>query len=329
MNQSSKIFQPFPRRDFLKSSALGIGAIVGNSFGLNRTSAAINVKKDEFKKELIDAHVHVWTPDLKSYPLAEGFTRKNMKPASFTPQQLMEHAKPCGVSRVVLIQMSYYKFDNSYMLDTIKKYPGVYSGVAVIDEDGKAPAQQMRQLKKQGVRGFRIRPIKRKPETWLTGEGMQKMWKCGAEEELAMCNLVNIEDLPEIDRMAKKYPETPVVIDHFARIGVDGKLRDKEITLLCNLAKHKKMYVKLSAFYALGKKKSPYTDLTSMIRRLLDAFGPERLMWATDCPFQVNPEHNYLDSVELIRSQIDFLSQADKDWILRKTAEKVFFKGIA
>ena len=59
----------------------------------------------------IDAHVHVWTPDTGHYPLAEGFKKTDMKPASFTPEELFKHTKPAGVDRINLIQMSYYGFD--------------------------------------------------------------------------------------------------------------------------------------------------------------------------------------------------------------------------
>jgi predicted TIM-barrel fold metal-dependent hydrolase len=58
-----------------------------------------------------------------------------MKPASFTPEQLFAHCRPTGVSRIVLIQMSYYQFDNSYMLDMMKKFSGVFSGVGIVDEN--------------------------------------------------------------------------------------------------------------------------------------------------------------------------------------------------
>ena len=51
---------------------------------------------------------------------------------------------------------------------------------------------------------------------------MAAMWKLGADEQLAMCALVNPEALAPLDAMCQKFPETPVVIDHFARIGVDG-----------------------------------------------------------------------------------------------------------
>ena len=83
--------------------------------------------------------------------------------------------------------------------------------------------------------------------------------------------------------------------------------------------------MKVSAFYALGKKRAPYTDLLPMIRRLLDAFGPERLMWASDCPYQVQGEHTYAASVELIEKHLDFLSAEDRARILRDTAAGFFF----
>ncbi|MBI3836730.1 MAG: amidohydrolase family protein [Planctomycetia bacterium] len=273
----------------------------------------------------VDAHSHVWTPDVKRYPLSAAFKPTDMQPPSFTPQQLLAHARPCGVSRVVLIQMSYYGFDNRYMLDSMHAFPGVFSGVAVIDEHAAPLRDTMRDLKKQGVRGFRIHPAGQDVDRWLSSPGMAYMWKIGADEQLAMCGLINPEALTAIDRMCEKFPDTPVVIDHFARIGVDGTIRDSDVAKLSRLARHNHTHVKISAFYALGKKKSPYLDLAEMIRSLLNAFGPERLMWATDCPYQVQEGHKYLDSIELVRSRLDFLSDADREWLLKKTAQRVFF----
>lgn len=273
----------------------------------------------------IDAHAHVWTPDVARFPLAAGYRREQMQPASFTPEELLAHAKPCGVGRVVLIQMSYYGFDNSYMLDAMHRFDGVFSGVAVIDESADDPAAEMRRLAKQGVRGFRIQPRNQAVDRWLDGAGMRKMWKCGADEKLAMCHLVNPDALPAIDRHCENFADTPVVIDHFGRIGIDGVVRDGDLDALCRLARHKQTYVKLSAFYALGMKKTPYLDLLPMIRRLIDAFGVQRLMWATDCPYQVRQGHIYADSIALVRDHLDGLSDGDRQWLLRKTAEKVFF----
>lgn len=315
------------RRGMLREAALGASGLALSALAARAGKAQDQPAQAETEPDsgYIDAHVHVWTPDTESYPLAAGFRRDEMKPPSFTPDELFSHAKPCGVGRVVLIQMSFYGFDNSYMLDTIRRHQGVFSGVAVIDDSAADPPAEMRRLAERGVRGFRIYPRNLEVDRWLDGPGMQAMWKCGADEGLAMCHLVNPNALPAIDRMCRRFPDTPVVVDHFARIGVDGTIRDAELDELCGLGRHAKTYVKISAFYALGEKRAPYLDLVPMIRKLLDAYGPDRLMWATDCPYQVQEGHTYADSIALMRDHLGFVSDGDRDWLLRKTAEKVFF----
>lgn len=273
----------------------------------------------------IDAHSHIWTPNTKRYHLAAGYFRDRMQPPSFTAEELMKLARPVGVNRVVLIQMSFYGFDNSYMLDMIAKSPKSFRGVAVIDQDARRPDGDMKRLKQKGVRGFRIYPKNQSHEHWLDGEGMHRMWTAGAKENLAMCCLINPVDLPALDRMCRNFPNTPVVIDHLCRIGVSGRIDEKEVKSLCDMARHKNVSVKVSAFYALGKKKPPYQDLAPMIKQIYEAFGPQRLMWATDCPFQATAGHGYEASIDLIKKGLDFLSAADKEWLLRKTAERVFF----
>src|SRR5437870_10595464 len=102
----------------------------------------------------IDAHVHVWTPDTSHYPLAKGYKKEEMKPASFTPEELFKHCKPAGVDRVNLIQISFYGFDNSYMLDMIALHQGTFVGMAVIDALAESPARLMVELAKNTVRAF-------------------------------------------------------------------------------------------------------------------------------------------------------------------------------
>ncbi len=309
------------RRQWLREGIMTLGAAAASTVVAPRAAAS----EPDAEGQAIDAHVHVWTPDVERYPLAAGYSVADMQPKSFTPDELLALARPCGVGRIVLIQMSFYGFDNRYMLDAMRNYPGVFSGVAVVDEHAASVADTMRDLKRQGVRGFRIHPTRQAVEPWLASEGMATMWKVGADAGLAMCALVNPEALGPLDAMCAKFPDTPVVVDHFGRVGIDGTIRPADVDNLCRLARHKNTHVKVSAFYALGQKKSPYTDLSPMIRRLVEAYTPKRLMWATDCPYQVQAGHTYRDSIELVRSRIEFLSADDRQWLLRKTAERVFF----
>jgi predicted TIM-barrel fold metal-dependent hydrolase len=268
---------------------------------------------------MIDAHVHVWTDDRRRYPRATG--EREYSPARFTPEDLFRHSRPAGVTRVVLIQMSFYRFDNTYMLDMMKAHPGVFSGVGIVDAKGPDPAAAMRALAPRGVRGFRITSA-----DGLESPAMRQMWRAAAETRQAMCPLIGPDSLPAIDRMCAAFPDTNVVIDHLARIGASGTVNDADVRALCALARHPRVHVKASAFYALGAKKAPYTDLAPLIRRVFEDFGPRRLMWASDCPFQVENGHAYQPSLDLIRTGLPFLDDDAKQWILRRTAEKVFFE---
>ena len=274
----------------------------------------------------IDAHSHIWTPDTAHYPLAQGFTRDDMKPPSFTAEQLLGHCRPAGVGRVNLIQMSYYEFDNSYMLDMIKLYPDRFVGTAIVDPLGPRPDAAMRELLPKGVRAFRIAPnySKLPPARWLEPAGYRAMFAEAAKTGQVLSCLINPDAFPEVDRMCRAYPDTPVIIDHLGRIGVDGTVRDADVDALCALAKHPKLLVKVGAFYALGKKTPPYLDLAPLIRRVVNAFGPSRCMWESDCPFQVDA-HRYVDSIALVRDKLDFLSPEDRQWLLVKTAENALF----
>ena len=281
----------------------------------------------------IDAHSHIWEPETDHYPLASGQTKADLDPPSFTPQELFDICRPHGVERVVLIQHTiYHRFDNRYITDTIARFPGRFSGVAVVDDHSERPQDEMLRLKAKGIRGFRIVPRDWHgdqgpvaPAKWLIADGMKSMWKAAGENGLAMCPLIHPEYLPAVSAMCSEFPDTNVVIDHFARCGIDGTIRENDVDNLCELASHKNTYVKVSAFYALGMKSPPYTDLVPMIRRVLDAFGPERLMWASDCPYQVQGDQSYAASINLIKTGIDSLSDGDRAWLLRKTAERVYF----
>ena len=125
--------------------------------------------------------------------------------------------------------------------------------------------------------------------------------------------------------MCERYPETMVVVDHFARIGMAGPIREADLGRLLRLARFDHTHVKISAFYALGEKQPPYTDLLPMFRHLYNAYGAERLMWGSDSPYQLGESNTYGASVALVEERADFLSDDERDWLLRKTAAKVFF----
>ncbi|HEU4754953.1 MAG TPA: amidohydrolase family protein, partial [Armatimonadota bacterium] len=181
-------------------------------------------------------------------------------------------------------------------------------------------------LAKEGVRGFRVRVDRAPVQTWVETPAFERMFRHAADHGLALCPLIQPDALPSLSRMCARFPATRVVIDHLCRIGLDGVIREADIHALCQMAHFPEVRVKLSAFYGLGKKTPPHDDLVPLIRRVFDAFGARRLMWASDCPFQVVSE-KYADSIGLVRDRLPWLAAEDREWLLRKSAEQLFFTG--
>ena len=283
---------------------------------------------------IVDAHVHVWTSDTEKYPLAAGFRKEDLWFPSFSIEELFTLYRPAGIRRANLIQMTWYGVDHSYILDAIASSPKQFVGTgivpAVTDVSLASPDRTMVALAKGGIYAFRIRGRSTRPPLgdglqWMDHPGFEKMFSAGAEHNLALSFLMTPDDLPELDRMCSRHPECPVIIDHFCLIGRKGEFIDSEVQALLRMARHKRVMIKIGAFYALGAEKPPYLDMLPLIERVVEAFGPERCMWESDAPLQAKAPHSFEAAVSVIRDRSSFLSKADRDQILVKTAEDFFF----
>ena len=288
---------------------------------------------------IIDAHIHIWTSDFENYPLASGFEKSDLWLPSFTPEEYFAYSHPMGKVRINLVQMTWYGLDHSYIIDLIAESPETFVGTGIVpvvtDVSLASPDKTMIALSHKGIYAFRVRGGKtaRQPigdvTRWLDYPGYEKMFAAGAEHNLALSFLMGLDDLPDLDRMCTRFPETPVILDHICGVRIkDAVFPEEDVKILCRMAKHKRVMVKLGPFQALGDGKAPYLELLPLIHQIVDAFGPERCMWESDSGGPIvmeNPQTDYPAAIALIRDAADFLSESDKQQILFKTAEDLFF----
>ena len=264
----------------------------------------------------IDSHIHLWTSDVDAYPLAGGLTAADLDPADFTPEMYLEHARPCGINRVVVVQTGYHQFDNRYATDTVARLPDSFRAIGIVDETKEDVREDMEALKARGVFGFRI-------GVDYDGPQWDRLFEAAAATGQAMCPLTHPDGAPKIRAMAARHPDTTVVIDHMTRIGELQPIDDDHVSELEAIARHANAHIKISRLHGLGDG-PPHDDLLPMIRRVVDAFGPERCMWGSDSPYQVVKE-TMEDSISVVRDKLG-LSDSDRDQILKGTAERLFWR---
>jgi hypothetical protein len=73
--------------------------------------------------------------------------------------------------------------------------------------------------------------------------------------------------------------------------------------------------VGLSAAPNYSTEAYPFRDFTPHIRRLFDAYGPQRCYWGTDITNGF-AKASYKKRVTHFTEELAFLSERDKDWIM-------------
>jgi L-fuconolactonase len=265
---------------------------------------------------IIDPHVHVWKHD-PNYPFAKEARVPNR---DATPENLLELMKKNGVSRTVIIQVIHYRYDNSYLAAVLKQYPTHFQGVCRVDPLDPAAPDHLSKLTEQGFRGVRLSPGGNASGDWIAGSLMPPLWKRCEELKVPMTVLAPVTRMPDIEKLAEPLPNLTIVIDHMADSPLD---QPQQLEKLIALKRFSKLFVKISHTWSLSKQQYPYLDAQEQVKRLYEAFGPQRLMWGTDWP--VCESHTtYEKALTLVRDDMKFLNAEDKSWILSRTIERVW-----
>jgi predicted TIM-barrel fold metal-dependent hydrolase len=268
---------------------------------------------------ILDPHVHVWKHD-PAFPFAQG-ARPPARDA--TPEMLLELMHANGVSKTVLIQVIHYRYDNSYVASVLKRYPGTFQAVARVDPLDPAAPDHLSKLTEQGFHGVRLSPSGDASGDWFHGPLMPPLWKRCLDLKVPMTVLAPIGRMPEVALLLEKLPELTVVIDHMADCPVDHAA---ELEKLVALERYPNVFVKISHTWSLSKQSYPWLDAQELVKRLYQAFGPRRLMWATDWPI-IEDRAKYGQALTVVRDEMKFFNADDLSWVLSGTIERVWKFG--
>jgi L-fuconolactonase len=305
------------RRRFLATS-------IAQALALRATSpaSAIGPRASELEPILIDSHVHVWKHD-PAFPFAPGAHPPTEDASAETLLELMQANR---VARTVLIQVIHYRWDNSYLASVLKQYPTKFQGVCRVNpEDPAAPDHLTGLTHEQGFRGVRLSPSATTEGDWIRGPLMSPLWRRCAQLKVPMTILAPVTRMPDLAPLIEQNPDLTAVIDHMADSPLD---KPQELDLLIALARYPKVFVKISHMWSLSKQPYPYSDALVQVKRLLQHFGAQRLMWGTDWPISLK-DLTYAQAVALFRDHLGFLSPEDRQQILYKTVQRVWPFGIA
>ena len=147
------------------------------------------------------------------------------------------------------------------------------------------------------------------------GDEKLMIWRKAADLDLKVSVSGNITPLRKV---VDEVSNITVLMEHSGMPKMNGDA-------IFELASYRNVFVKFTTggLYGISDEFYPYKDTLPFFKRLCEAFGSRRIMWGSDYPPVQNRE-GYLKSLDFIRKEVEWLTDNEKDWILGKTALKLW-----
>lgn len=300
--------------------------------------------------KLLDTHAHLISDDWNTYrarPFTPDLPVPERPDFTVTAEDLLALMDEHGVEHACLVQRGHvYGYDNSYILDSARRFPGRFHPIVILDtQDSQTPDAYRRMVRDDGVAGFRM--ANSRPwildTGWMSSPTAMKIWQACADLGTPMTLIVFDNQLsyvlPLIKLVARQFPDLPIVLDHgampYGMSQYEVALRekagetvtmppppdygiDKTIAIFADLPN---VCFKITEINMERLVKANVAS-AGLIRRMVDVFGPDRLVWGSDVGQSML--WDYATKVSMAREAAGELTEEEARNFLHDNAARVY-----
>jgi predicted TIM-barrel fold metal-dependent hydrolase len=264
---------------------------------------------------IIDAQIHSYAgrPEpAQSEPAPPGTHRPN-----FPIERVLAEMDAIGVDRAVLVPPTMFMPNAlEYSEAAAAQHAARFGLMPHFDpETADAREQLARVPGRAHWLGIRLH-ISAHP-AWAEDESFAWLWSDCERLDIPVTCLVS--GMPgRLHGVAAHHPDLTLIVDHMGRVpDVQGPGAFGALDQLLPLAQFPRVAVKMTSVPDSSAEAYPFRDLDDGIRRIHDAFGARRMLWGSDLS---GLSSTYRECLDHFRVALDFIAEADREWILGRTA---------
>lgn len=220
---------------------------------------------------MVDSHAHIWRADM---PLIAN--PRHRLDYDFTIETYLDTLARHGVDYGVIAAASPYGDYNDYTLDSIRGRPRL-RGTVILEPN--VEMYTLRAMKADGIVGVRLPYISMASLPDLTTFEQRRTLRRFADLDWHVHLHIDGPRIPQV-LPALEASGVKIVVDHFGRPDPERGIECEGFRMMLRSIEKGRTWVKVSAAYRLGAERAETYG-----RELLKQVGPDRLMWASDCPF--------------------------------------------
>jgi predicted TIM-barrel fold metal-dependent hydrolase len=278
---------------------------------------------------LVESHIHLFASDQTRFPL---HPNSPYKPGALPVEEYGKFALAAKIDHAVIVHPEPYQDDHRYLEYCLanEPSPGFFKGTCLLDPIAPETPARLTELVKRNpgrIVALRIHQM-RTPGTPPTTSGaihdrdmrspaMLDTWRRVEQLGLAIQMHFLPYYAPQIGELAAKFPGVPVILDHLGRAGLGTP---EEFEGILRLAKLPRVTMKYSGVNYSSKESYPYKDAIPLVRRVWDAFGPDRLIWGVLGASASEFERQ----VQLFDQMFEFAAERDRAKIRGQNALKLY-----
>lgn len=273
--------------------------------------------------KLIDAHQHFWQRELMA--------RLALPPAmsilvrDYGPEDLKPLLSRAGVQQTVLVQTHSSFRNTTEFLSLAEQHDWIAAVVGWVDLADPQAGQTLDSLKGfPKFKGARHQWEDESDPAWILRPavlcGLGELAKRGYTYDL----LAKPHNWPYITKVADELPDLPLVIDHIAKPNIAKKQFNDWAAVMTDAARYPQMTCKLSGMVNEANWKTwKAADLKPYVDKVLEVFGPDRVMFGSDWPVCLLAG-SYPQVFEALQEAIRDYDESVRDRILGENAAKFY-----
>ncbi|MFD4599341.1 amidohydrolase family protein [Streptomyces sp. NPDC058464] len=272
----------------------------------------------------IDAHHHVWDLSVRDQDWIAGPELQPLR-RNFTVEDLEPEAAAAGVTRTVLVQTITVPEETPEFLALADAHDLVAGVVGWTDLTRPDVAEELARLRElpggSCLKGIRHQVQGEPDPEWLlrpdVGRGLTALAEAGLVYDL----IVQPRQLPAAVKAAETHPDLTFVLDHLGKPPIAAGPREPWASAVRALAALPNTVCKLSGMVTEADPASwTVDDLRPYADTVLDAFGPDRLMFGSDWPVCLLAG----SYGEVFEAAIELIAPADRTAVFETTAARVY-----
>lgn len=276
---------------------------------------------------LVDAHHHVWDLSVRDQEWISGDALAPIR-RNFSLADLLPEARAAGVTATVLVQTVTAADETPEFLALAADSDLVAGVVGWTDLTCPDAADTLAGLRRlpggQHLVGIRHQVQGETDPQWLLRPDVRRGLAAVGAAGLAYDLVVLPHQLPACVRSAQEHPELTFVLDHLGKPPIASGDLEPWSTAIRTLAALPNTVCKLSGLVTEADRKSwTVDDLRPYADTVLDAFGPDRLMFGSDWPV-CTLAAAYAQVIDITRELTSSLSDSERAALFAGTATRVY-----